>query len=124
MSCMVGVTCFPDPHIERDTHAAEHLDPALERYLDGLARACRPWPGQRRPRHAGLLRCYARSRPQPAPMKVQASALPPTHLPGIALPADEADLRRYDNDDWRSLALPDGSLLALARPHRHRRRKA
>ena len=44
---------------------------------------------------------YARSRPQPAPMKVQASALPPTHLPGIALPADEADLRRYDNDDWR-----------------------
>ena len=59
---------------------------------------------------------YARSRPQPAPMKVQASALPPTHLPGIALPADEADLRRYDNDDWRLLALPDGSLLAW--PHR------
>ena len=52
-------------------------------------------------------------------MKVQASALPPTHLPGIALPADEADLRRYDNDDWRLLALPDGSLLASG-PTAHR----
>ena len=44
MSCMVGVTCFPDPHIERDTHAAEHLDPALERYLDGLASRMQAWP--------------------------------------------------------------------------------
>ena len=64
MSCMVGVTCFPDPHIERDTHAAEHLDPALERYLDGLASRMQAWPRQRRPRHAGLLRCL---RAQPAP---------------------------------------------------------
>ena len=120
MSCMVGVTCFPDPHIERDTHAAEHLDPALERYLDGLASRMQALA----PASAGHVMqayfdAYARSRPQPAPMKVQASALPPTHLPGIALPADEADLRRYDNDDWRLLALPDGSLLASG-PTAHR----
>ena len=44
MSCMVGVTCFPDPHIERDTHAAEHLDPALGAIWTASPRACRPWP--------------------------------------------------------------------------------
>lgn len=120
MSCMVGVTCFPDPHIERNTRAAEHLDPALESYLDGLASRMQALA----PASAGHVMqayfdAYARGRPQPAPMKVQASALPPTHLPGIALPADEADVRRYDNDDWRLLALPDGSLLASG-PAAHR----
>ena len=67
MSCMVGVTCFPDPHIERDTHAAEHLDPALERYLDGLASRMQALA----PASAGHVMqayfdAYARSRPQPA----------------------------------------------------------
>ena len=125
MSCMVGVTCFPDPHIERDTHAAEHLDPALERYLDGLASRMQALA----PASAGHVMqayfdAYARSRPQPAPMKVQASALPPTHLPGIALPADEADLRRYDNDDWRLAGAAGRQPAGLAPPRTAIRRKA
>ncbi|MBH2559331.1 MULTISPECIES: hypothetical protein [Serratia] len=37
MSCMTGVTCFPDPHIEQNTRTVEHLDPVLKRYVDGVA---------------------------------------------------------------------------------------
>ena len=87
MSCMVGVTCFPDPHIERNTRAAEHLDPALESYLDGLASRMQALA----PASAGHVMqayfdAYARGRPQPAPMKVQASALPPPTCPASPCP--------------------------------------
>lgn len=112
--CMVGVTCFPDPHIEYNSDSVEHADAALARYLDGLAQRLRALP-ENDADHLmqAYFDAYARGRataPEaPAPA---AASLPETAVSGIRLPADESDLRRYDNDGWRLLALPDGSLLA------------
>lgn len=115
-SCMIGVTCFPDPHFEYNSQSVEHTDAALDTYLDGLARRLQALPEADADRvMQAYFDVYARGRATstaaPAPT-VEAAALPATTVSGIRLPADESDLRRYDNDSWRMLALPDGSLLA------------
>ncbi|MGS0897074.1 YncE family protein [Burkholderia stagnalis] len=120
-SCMTGVTCFPDPHIERDEHATDHDDPALANFLGKLARSMQALPQADAARvMQAYFDAYASNYPRPAPTIAQSDAIPRTTLPGIDLPADETDLRRYDNDDWRLLALPDGSLLASGKiSHRY-----
>lgn len=114
--CMVGVTCFPDPHIEYNSQSVEHTDAALDNYLDGLAQRLQALPEAEADRVLqAYFDAYARGRSAataPAAPAVAAAALPATTVSGIRLPADESDLRRYDNDSWRLLALPDGSLLA------------
>ncbi|WP_369340544.1 YncE family protein [Comamonas guangdongensis] len=121
MSCMVGVTCIPNPHIEHNTRAAEHLDPALASYLDGLASRMQALaPAGASHVMQAYFDAYARSAPRLAPATLQASAATPARLPAVALPADESELRRRDNGDWNLLALPDGSLLASgAAAHRY-----
>lgn len=115
-SCMVGVTCFPDPHFEYDRQRIEHTDAALDRYLDGLAQRLQALPEADADRvMQAYFDAYARGRATAtasAAPSVAAATLPETSVSGIRLPADESDLRRYDNDRWRLLALPDGSLLA------------
>ena len=121
MSCMVGVTCIPDPHIERNTRATEHLAPALASHLDGLASRMQALtPAGASHVMQAYFDAYARGVPQLAPATLQASAATPVRLPAVVLPADESEQRRYDNDDWHLLALPDGSLLASgAAAHRY-----
>jgi len=121
-SCMIGVACFPDPHIERNAQTVEHADPALDRYIDSLTQRLQALPqGDADRIMQAYFDAYARgaaaATTQPAPA---VAALPETTLPGTPLPADESDLRRYDNDSWRLIALPDGSLLASgAAVHRY-----
>ncbi len=114
--CMVGVTCFPDPHFEYNSQSVDHADPALDSYLDGLARRLQALPEADADRlMQAYFDAYARGRAtatQPVGPAPAQATLPETPVSGIRLPADEADLRRYDNDEWRLLALPDGSLLA------------
>ncbi len=113
-SCMVGVACFPDPHIERSAKTEEHADPALDSYVASLTQRLQALP----PADADQIMqayfdAYARGRAAASPPAAAPLAtLPETTLQGISLPADESDLRRYDNDSWRLVALPDGSLLA------------
>lgn len=115
-SCMVGVACFPDPHIERNAKTEAHTDPALDRYVASLTQRLQALPQADADRvMQAYFDAYARGRgaAQSAPAPAIAGAsLPATTLSGISLPADESDVRRYDNDHWRLLALPDGSLLA------------
>lgn len=115
-SCMVGVTCFPAPRIEYNSQSVEHTDAALDSYLAGLARRLQALPEAEADRvMQAYFDAYARGRATataPAAPAIAAAALPATTVSGIRLPADESDLRRYDNDSWRMLALPDGSLLA------------
>ncbi|WP_373743016.1 hypothetical protein, partial [Achromobacter insuavis] len=114
--CMVGVTCFPDPHFEYNSQSVDHADPALDSYLDGLARRLQALPEADADRlMQAYFDAYARGRAtatQPVGPAPAQATLPEPPVSGIRLPADEADLRRYDNDEWRLLALPDGSLLA------------
>lgn len=112
MSCLVGVTCFPRPHFEYDSQRVEHADAALDGYLAGLAQRLQALPDADRLMQA-YFDAYSRGRgAAPAPAAIASASLPEAAVSGIHLPADETDLRRYDNEEWRLLALPDGSLLA------------
>lgn len=121
-SCMVGVACFPDPHFEHNAKTEEHADPALDSYIASLTQRLQALaPADADQIMQAYFDAYARGRAAAAPAPAAALAtLPETTLQGASLPADESDVRRYDNDSWRLVALPDGSLLASGRAlHRY-----
>lgn len=112
-SCMVGVTCVPNPHIERKTESASRTDPALERAVAEFAQRMQALPPSDADRiMQGYFDAYGYGVSPAAVPVVRSASLPETSLPGAELPADESMLRRYGNHDWSLLALPDGSLLA------------
>lgn len=111
-SCMVGVACFPNPHFEHNAQVEEHADPALDRYVASLTQRLQALaPADAHEVMQAYFDVYTRGQALASTAPALATE-PETTLQGASLPADESDVRRYDNDSWRLVALPDGSLLA------------
>ena len=124
-SCMVGVACFPNPHIERNARIEAHTDPALDRYIASLTQRLQALPQADADQVMAGYVDTGTPRGSMANSAPALATLPETTLTGASLPADESDLRRYDNESWRLVALPDGSLLASgAAMHRYVPRRA
>lgn len=117
VSCLVGVTCFPDPHIERESQVNDKVSPAFERAMSKLAADLHAMPLTEA---ANIMRTPDRNAPLDQVPKVASSIAPVQEAPTFDLPDDEANFRRYDNDRWRLLALPDGSALISGWPQTHR----
>jgi hypothetical protein len=111
LSCMTGVACFPVPSVEVRNDAVMYVDAALDRDIHEVAGRFHALDAAST---EGLLSDFVRSGAgdDVVPPLRDAAGAPAVALAAHDLPADEADLRRYDNNSWRLLALPDGSVLA------------
>lgn len=116
-SCMVGVTCFPDPHIERNETVDVKINPAMASVIGKVASDMHVLP------MAEVMEALRAPIVSDGPVQVpkRASAVAPLQdAVSFDLPADEASFRHYDNDGWRMMALPDGSMLTSGTPTTHR----
>lgn len=111
VACMTGVTCFPSPGIDSQEESVEYIDALLDNRLHAVAADMHALPASESDASVHVL-----IRDLPAtqgPDEVRDTAVAPNaSLTLYDLPADEENLRRYDNDSWRLLPLPDGSVLA------------
>lgn len=111
LGCMTGVGCFPAPGIDTKDEAVMYVDGALDERIHAIASGLHAL--DRRTADEAL-RDFLRSGEDEAeaPPLRESASVPATALAAYDLPADESELRRYDDGGWRLLALPDGSVLA------------
>ncbi|OZI30872.1 hypothetical protein CAL29_23155 [Bordetella genomosp. 10] len=117
-SCMTGVTCFPDPHIERWKTATPHIDAATDRAIHTAVAGLGALPAAAADaRMTPFLRLVP---PEPAGRTVEAASAPVETLAAYDLPADETDVHRYDDNTWRLVGLKGGDVMvAGARSRRY-----
>ena len=111
LACMTGVTCLPAPGIDVKDDAVMYVDAEFDRRLHDIATSLHALdPARTKIALGDFLR--GGSDEDAAPALRDSKSAPVVALSAHDLPADEANLRRYDDRSWRLLALPDGSVLA------------
>lgn len=110
--CMIGVACFPAPGIDNVDESVEYIDAGLDGSLHTVTTAMHALEGGKSDASMHvLIRDLPDPQQQPTEVRDTATA-PSAALTIYDLPEDEENLRRYDDDNWRLLPLPDGSVLA------------
>jgi hypothetical protein len=117
VSCMIGVACIPSPGIDRSEDSVQYIDADFDDRLHAVALAMHAID---RGQSDASMHVLIRDQPErQLPVEVGDSAIAPNgELTFYDLPADEENLRRYDNDGWRLLPLSDGSMLAAGQQSR------
>lgn len=109
--CMTGVTCFPSPGIDRKEESVEYIDTDFDDRVYAVATTMHALGTSEADARMHVLIRDLPGRQKPDEVHDTATA-PSGNLAIYDLPADEENLRRYDNDAWRLLPLSDGSVLA------------
>jgi hypothetical protein len=109
--CMTGVACFPSPGIDNREESVEYIDAGFDSRLHAIATKMHAFQASE-----SDARMHVLIRDLPVAQKTVAirdtATAPSASMAIYDLPADEEDQRRYDDDTWRLLPLPDGSVLA------------
>ena len=109
---MTGVAVIPSPHFQHWSDVTENPDPRVVERIAATARSLQALSDENSEQvMRGYFTAYnseAASAASPEPVQPPASeALPP----GTDLPTDEGRIRHYQNQEWRMVGLPDGSML-------------
>lgn len=109
--CMTGVACVPSPGIDNKEESVEYIDAGFDSRLHAVATEMHALKADESDASMHVLIRDLPVAQKPVEVRDTATA-PNASLTIYDLPADEENLRRYDDDTWRLLPLPDGSVLA------------